>query len=446
MPWVLARSTFPRTLMRVRQGREEARSDRNAGAIALAPRRRVPLRGRFGATIVFGLVWAGLSVWVDRPWAADLGGVITPAGAWVVIAGIAVVPGYLNAQLFASLILDRPPIGRLPEAAPDVTVLVAAYDEAEGIADTIRTILEQQYPGGIEVIVVDDGSVDGTPEIVERLARADDRIQLVRVEHGGKAHALNRGLASCRTELVCTVDADTVAGSIQVRNRRTCFLTRLQHFDYYLSIASIKRQQALLRGTLVAQGAFSLYRASIVSEVGGWQNLLGEDIVLTWAVLRLGMRTVFEPTAVAHTEVPTGLRAYVRQRQRWSRGMIEGLRLHGPTLIGQRRMVSHSIANNFLMPYLDFAYSIAIPAGLVGALRGDYVRIGPLSLAVLPVNLVVIAFMRRGQRRAFDRARLEHPRRDLFGFVCFLLAYHLITAPAACSGYLAEAAGVRKRW
>ena len=455
--------------MRVRQGREEARSDRHAGAIALAPRRRVPLRGRFGATIVFGLVWAGLSVWVDRPWAADLGGVITPAGAWVVIAGIAVVPGYLNAQLFASLILDRPPIGRLPEAAPDVTVLVAAYDEAEGIADTIRTILEQQYPGGIEVIVVDDGSADGTPEIVERLARADDRIQLVRVEHGGKAHALNRGLASCRTELVCTVDADThlapqalvrivarflvsppdtaaVAGSIQVRNRRTCFLTRLQHFDYYLSIASIKRQQALLQGTLVAQGAFSLYRASIVSEVGGWQNLLGEDIVLTWAVLRLGMRTVFEPTAVAHTEVPTGLRAYVRQRQRWSRGMIEGLRLHGPTLIGQRRMVSHSIANNFLMPYLDFAYSIAIPAGLVGALRGDYVLIGPLSLAVLPVNLVVIAFMRRGQRRAFDRARLEHPRRDLFGFVCFLLAYHLITAPAACSGYLAEAAGVRKRW
>src|SRR5919204_454276 len=302
MPWVLARSTFPRTLMRVRQGREEARSDRHAGAIALARRRRVPLRGRFGATIVFGIVWAGLSVWVDRPWATDLGGVITPAGAWVVIAGIAIVPGYLNAQLFASLILDRPPIGRLPEAAPDVTVLIAAYDEAEGIADTIRTILEQQYPGGIE------------------------------------------------------------------------------------------------------------------------------------------------PTAVAHTEVPTGLRAYVRQRQRWSRGMIEGLRLHGPTLIGQRRMVSHSIANNFLMPYLDFAYSIAIPAGLVGALRGDYVLIGPLPLAVLPVNVVVIAFMRRGQRRAFDRARLEHPRRDLFGFVCFLLAYHMITAPAACSGYLAEAAGVRKRW
>src|ERR687887_144980 len=160
------------------------------------------------------------------------------------------MPGYLNAQLFASLILDRPPIGRLPEAAPDVTVLVAAYDEAEGIADTIRTILEQQYPGGIEVIVVDDGSADGTPEIVERLARADDRIQLVRVEHGGKAHALNRGLASCRTELVCTVAGHPppapralarlvapslfpppapagVAGTIQVQNRRTCFLTRL---------------------------------------------------------------------------------------------------------------------------------------------------------------------------------------------------------------------------
>jgi biofilm PGA synthesis N-glycosyltransferase PgaC len=289
------------------------------------------------------------------------------------------------------------------------------------------------------------------------------------VAHAGKAQALNTGLASCRTELVCTVDADThlapqalvrivarllmspadtaaVAGSIQVRNRHACFLTRLQHFDYYLSIASIKRQQALLQGTLVAQGAFSLYRAAVVAAVGGWQDMMGEDIVLTWAMLRRGLRTGFEPTAIAHTQAPRGVRAYVRQRQRWSRGMLEGLRLHGGSLLLQRRMVSHSIANNFLMPYLDLTYAVAMPIGLFEALQGNFVIVGPLTLAVMPVNLLVIAFMRRGQRRAYDRAQLPHPGRDLAGFVGFLFAYHLITAPAACTGYLAEAVRIRKRW
>ena len=246
--------------------------------------------------------------------------------------------------------------------------------------------------------------------------------------------------------LLSPSDTAAVAGSVQIRNRRACFLTRLQHFDYYLSIASIKRQQALLQGTLVAQGAFSVYRADAVRAVGGWQDMLGEDIVLTWAMLRGRHRTVFEPTAVAYTDAPTGLRAYFRQRQRWSRGMIEGLRLHGSRLVAQRRMVSHSIVNNYLMPYLDAAYTVVVPVGIVLALRGEFLIIGPLTLAVMPVNLTVIAFMRRGQRRAYDRAQLPHPHRDIWGFVSFLFAYHLITAPAACSGYLAEAARVRKRW
>jgi biofilm PGA synthesis N-glycosyltransferase PgaC len=397
-------------------------------------RRRLRLRGRFGFTVAFGVLWAALSVWVDRAWADDLGAVVGDLGSWAVIGGIAIVPGYLNAQLLASLLLDKPPTGRLPDAAPDLTVIIAAYDEEACIAETVSTVLAQEYPGGLSVIVVDDGSRDATAAIVERVELADPRARLIRAKHGGKARALNLGLASCGTELVCTVDADThlspqalvrivarllvsppdtaaVAGSVQIRNRRACFLTRLQHFDYYLSIASIKRQQALLQGTLVAQGAFSLYRAEVIRDVGGWQDMLGEDIVLTWAMLRRRHRTVFEPTAVAYTEAPTGLRAYFRQRQRWSRGMIEGLRLHGGSLIAQHRLVSHSIANNFLMPYLDAAYSLAIPVGIVLAIRGDFLIIGPLTLAVMPVNLAVVTFMRRGQRRAYDRARIPHPRR-----------------------------------
>jgi poly-beta-1,6-N-acetyl-D-glucosamine synthase len=427
------------------------------------------LRGRFAVTMVVALGWAGGSVWLDWAWAQDLGRVITLFGAWVVIVGIAVLPGYLNAQLLASLVVDRPPRGELPDRCPDVTVLVAAYNEQVVIQDTLASLLGQDYPARMWVIVVDDGSTDASRDVVRAIAATDDRVRLVEAAHAGKAGALNRGLAECATDLVCTVDADTVlspyallrlvtrlvvsppdtvavAGSVQVRNGRSGMLARMQHFDYYLAIASIKRQQALLQGTLVAQGAFSLYRADAVRTAGGWPDLLGEDIVLTWAMLRNHGRTVFEATAVASTQVPTGLRTYLRQRRRWSRGMLEGLRLHGPQLLVQRRMLSHSIANNFLMPYLDFTYSIALPIGIVAALRGDFLIVGPVTLAVMPVNLLVVGAMRRRQRRAFARARLPHPRRDSWGFACYFLCYQLLAAPAACSGYLAEALGLAEQW
>jgi biofilm PGA synthesis N-glycosyltransferase PgaC len=108
----------------------------------------------------------------------------------------------------------------------------------------------------------------------------------------GKSHALNTGLAAVRTELVITLDADTllhprairqlvarllsspadvkaVAGSVLVRNSREKLWTRMQEWDYFLGIASVKRMQELYQGTLVAQGAFSLYRTQAVLAAGG---------------------------------------------------------------------------------------------------------------------------------------------------------------------------------
>src|SRR5262249_38582351 len=155
----------------------------------------------------------------------------------------------------------------------------------------------------------------------------DPRVQLLEVDHGGKAVALNTALASVSTPLVATFDADTllmpyslsravarlmssppdtvaVAGSVLVRNSRDNLLTRAQEWDYFLGIATVKRGQALLQGTLVAQGAFSVYDTTALKLAGGWPNRIGEDIVLTWRMLLQGGRSVFEPTAVAFTEAP----------------------------------------------------------------------------------------------------------------------------------------------
>ena len=91
----------------------------------------------------------------------------------------------------------------------------------------------------------------------------------------------------------------------------------------------MKRQQGLFQGTMVAQGAFSVYRTGALAGAGGWPDQIGEDIVLTWAMMREGGRVGYERTAIAFTGAPEDVRSFSRQRRRWARGMIEGLSEHG---------------------------------------------------------------------------------------------------------------------
>ena len=242
------------------------------------------------------------------------------------------------------------------------------------------------------------------------------------------------------TELVSTLDADTllhpqavrqivarllsapsdvqaVAGSVLVRNSRDSLWTRMQEWDYFLGIASVKRMQGLYQGTLVAQGAFSLYRTEAVLAAGGWPDAIGEDIVLTWQLMRQGARVYYEPSAVAFTAASTRLVHLVRQRARWARGMVEGLRSVRPWN-QPRGLLRFLTAIDLLIPALDVAYALVWLPGRLLAATGRYWIVGPYTLAVLPLTLVVNAILYRFQRRrVFNlslevaRSRVTHPRR-----------------------------------
>jgi biofilm PGA synthesis N-glycosyltransferase PgaC len=406
------------------------------------------VRTRFLLTIAAGLLWAAFSSWIALRWIDDLGRVITLPAAILVIAGIAIVPGYLNIQLVASLLFDRPRPLAFEHAYPDVTLLIAAYNEEARIGETLAYALRQDYGGRLAILVVDDGSTDRTRDVVAALAAEDARVRLVVAAHGGKAEALNAALSRVATPLVATIDADTllmpyalrhavarmlssppdtvaVAGSVLVRNSRATALARVQEWDYFLAIASVKRQQALFQGTLVAQGAFSIYRTSAVRRAGGWPNKIGEDIVLTWSLIRNGGRTIFEPTAVAFTEAPESFGRFARQRRRWARGMIEGLREHGPHLLRARRLHAHAVAANCLFPYLDTVYTLAIPTGIALALTGNFLIVGPMTVAVLPISLAIAVVMYLRQREVFRNLDLRI-RRNVLGFVLYILVYQLV--------------------
>lgn len=436
------------------------------------------LAARFWAAIAFGLLWAGFSVWVALPWIDDLAQSITLPLAIFVIGGIAILPGYLNAFLFASLFLDRPrnldsaDAGTARGALPPLTLLIAAYNEANRIEETLDYALSSDYPGHLFVIVVDDGSSDRTLPATEEVARSLDRpdrsLIVESVQHAGKAAALNHALGSTETELVASIDADTllspqalrravgrllsstdltaaVAGAVMARNSRINWLTRLQEWDYQLGIASIKRSQAIWQSTLVAQGSFSVYRTATLRSIGGWPDSIAEDIVMTWALLAQGYSTSFEATAIAFTSVPEHFRQLARQRSRWARGMIESLREYGVKIVGRHRKATHGILIDLLFPWMDLCYTVAFLPGVILALTGNFAIVGPMTLAVIPINLLLSLLMFRMQRRSFAESGLT-VRKNPIGFISYLITYQPMMSPLALVGYVEETFRMPRRW
>lgn len=428
----------------------------------------IPLKLRVALTVVAGLLWVCFSLWLGRAWIRTLGHDITVPLAILVVTGIAVIPGYLNIQLLSSILLDRPPNLRLDVEYPPVALLIAAYNEEDSITDTLDFALRSDYPGPFEIIVADDGSSDRTREIVAERAAQCDRVRLLTVDHGGKANALNAALATVTAPLAATIDADTllmpysltravarliasppdtvaVAGAVLVRNSRTNLLTRAQEWDYFLGIATVKRAQALLQGTLVAQGAFSVYDTTALRLVGGWPDRIGEDIVLTWRMLLQGGRSVFEPTAVAFTDAPSDWRTFARQRRRWARGMIEGLRDSGYGLLKEMKFYSHSVIGNFLFPFVDATFTLAFIPGIVLAMTGNFAIVGLMTLLVLPLNAVLGAVMFAHQRRVFASVNLR-VRKNRGGLLLYFFCYQFIMSPISLAGYVLEAVRARRAW
>lgn len=426
----------------------------------------VSVRIKFALALAIGAAWLALSVAVALPWIDSLGAITGHALALAIVGGIALVPGFMNAFLISSLLLDRRPPRREFDTWPAVSILIAAYDEEASIVDTLRSLANQNYPGPFEVLVIDDGSRDRTAELVA--ACNYPWLRLIRQpKNAGKSAALNRGLDESIYDIVVTLDGDSylyrdalknlvgrylsdpphtraVAGTMLVRNSRRNWVTRAQEWDYFHGIAAIKRVQSLYQGTLVAQGAFSIYDRGALIEVGGWTDCVGEDIVLTWALLSRGYRVGHAEDACCFTNAPDTLRQFVRQRQRWSRGMIEAFR-NFPGILLKPRLSTMFVWWNVLFPSLDLAYTVFFIPGMVLAFFGIFWVAGPLTLALLPMALLVNMVMYRVGSQMFARSGLR-VRRNVSGFLFYAFVYSLILQPACVAGYLAEIAGLRKTW
>jgi peptidoglycan/xylan/chitin deacetylase (PgdA/CDA1 family)/glycosyltransferase involved in cell wall biosynthesis len=233
-----------------------------------------------------------------------------------------------------------------PPVTEPVSVIVPAYNEKEGIEAAVRSLAGGDYPE-IEVVVVDDGSTDGTAALVEALHLPNVRV--VRVPNGGKPNALNTGVALARHDILVMVDGDTifepdairqlvqpfaspavgaVAGNVKVGNRES-LVALWQHIEYVIGFNLDRRLYEVLRCMPTVPGAIGAFRRAALREVGGISDeTLAEDTDVTMALCRAGWRVVYEERARAWTEAPSTLEQLYRQRYRWSYGTMQAMWKH----------------------------------------------------------------------------------------------------------------------
>jgi cellulose synthase/poly-beta-1,6-N-acetylglucosamine synthase-like glycosyltransferase/peptidoglycan/xylan/chitin deacetylase (PgdA/CDA1 family)/spore germination protein YaaH len=329
------------------------------------------------------------------------------------------------------------------EFRPPVAVVIPAYNEEKVIERTVRAALDSDYPR-LRVIVVDDGSKDATLEILhDAFAReeAQGRVLVLTKPNSGKADALNYALEHVQEEIFVGIDADTViaptaisrlvphfldarvaavAGNAKVGNRVNLW-TRWQALEYVTSQNFERRALNVFGAISVVPGAIGAWRTEAVREAGCYHHdTVAEDADLTMALLRRGYRVEYEDMALAYTEAPATARALMRQRFRWSFGILQSVWKHRQVigrkgalgLLALPNIVVFQIVLPLLSPFIDLMFAFgALTYGVDRYFHPD--TADPASfdkLVVFFVAFLVIDFI--ASAIAFALERREADRRE----------------------------------
>ncbi len=393
--------------------------------------------------------------------------------AGAVLFAVVIAIGMARAVALTGLALWRRRREAVPDNAPHlvqtfVSVLIPAFNEARVIEASVRRILASTGPR-IEVIVIDDGSTDGTSDVVQAAFGIDPRVRLLSLENGGKARALNTALAQARGDVVIALDADTqfeadtigkltrwfadphigaVAGNAKVGNR-TNAITRWQALEY-VTAQNLERRALLALGAVtVVPGAVGAWRRTALDAVGGYpEDTLAEDQDLTIAVQRAGWRVACDNDAIAWTEAPETVRALFKQRFRWAFGTLQCLWKHRGALgrhgglgrIGLPQALVFQFLFTLAAPLIDMALLLGVGGTAWRvydrgweAAGGDALTVVAFWAAFAAVDLACgwIAYRLDGREARFPAIRLLMQR---FGYRQLLYAVVLRALYVAATG------------
>ncbi len=418
-----------------------------AGDVAATPRQR----------------FAGLALVLTQQ-AADhtvaLLAVLLVIASVLTVIRLAFLVGFARAHRRRQLRRLAEPADVGPPYLPDVSVVIPAYNEAAGIAATVRSMAASSYRGRLEIIVVDDGSSDDTAAIARGLG-----IPFVRVitqANSGKPGALNRGIAEARSEILVLVDGDTifepatigrliapmrasdvgaVSGNTKVGNRRG-LLGGWQHLEYVMGFNLDRRLFDLLGTIPTVPGAIGAFRRAALAAVGGvTADTLAEDTDLTMALCRSPWRVVYAPDAIAWTEAPANLRQLWRQRYRWSYGTMQAMWKHRRAVIERGRSGRFG---RYCLTYLAFFHvllPLIAPVVDVFSLYG-LMFLNPAHVALFWVSFVLLQALAGGYALRLDGERLRSLWVLPLQQVVYRQLMYLVTIQSVISAML----GTRERW
>jgi cellulose synthase/poly-beta-1,6-N-acetylglucosamine synthase-like glycosyltransferase len=288
--------------------------------------------------------------------------------------------------------LRRPHRPASPGFNPRVAVLIPAYNEEKVIVRTVRSVLNSDYKN-LHIIVIDDGSSDRTAEVACAAYRAEiaaGRVQVLTKPNGGKAAALNYALDRMKEEVYVGIDADTViapdaiskliphfedpligavAGNAKVGNRVNLW-TRWQALEYITSQNFERRALDLFNVVTVVPGAIGAWRTAPVKAAGGYPiNTVAEDADLTMNLLEQQLKVVYEDRALAFTEAPIDAKGLMRQRFRWSFGILQAIWKHRLAFIRNKAMGLFALPNilifQMLLPLVSPFIDLMFVGGVV---------------------------------------------------------------------------------
>jgi len=291
--------------------------------------------------------------------------------------------------------LRKPYHGMTPGYNPRVAVLIPAYNEETVIVRTIRSVLNSDYMN-LHVVVIDDGSSDNTAAVARKAYAAEiasGHMVVLSKPNDGKAAALNYALEHISEEIYVGIDADTViasdaisrliphfedprigamAGNAKVGNRVNLW-TRWQALEYITSQNFERRALDLFHVVMVVPGAIGAWRTEAVRQAGGYPvNTVAEDADLTMNLLEQGLRVEYEDRSLAFTEAPVNASGLMRQRFRWSFGILQAVWKHKAAFVRNKAMGLFALPNivifQMFLPLVSPFIDIMFLAGIVNFL------------------------------------------------------------------------------
>ena len=275
-----------------------------------------------------------------------------------------------------------------------VSVIIPAYNEEKVIQQSMKSIIDQTYPN-IELIVVDDGSTDNTSLVAKKFSYLP-YVKVLRKKNGGKANAINYGIKHSSGEIIMVVDADSkleknaielmvryfenpeiaaVAGAVYVSNQNN-LITKLQALEYIEGLNMVRNGQAFLKLVNIIPGPIGMFRKSALYEVGLYDNdTFAEDCDVTLKLIAQGYKIDFESEAIAKTEAPENILDLIKQRYRWTRGILQAIKKHRSLLWNFKTNPSASFTMWYMLfesvfwPFMDiwvniFIIYLAITSGI----------------------------------------------------------------------------------